>query len=214
MKKINRIQITAISIFSIFILTACGLMELYSDILGGDQLTVEEQVQATLTAVALEKELESTSTPEVEPTPSATAETPTSTAPSFGTLSGQLAYPSEFIPPQRVVAFDTEDLDTYFVTEVQSGSTFTLEVPPGTYYVMAYVINPSQVGTPQDYFAAYSQAVLCGLQVECEDHSLVPVEVQPGESVTDIDPIDWYLPPGEDAGWPEDPLKGDTGSIM
>jgi hypothetical protein len=111
------------------------------------------------------------------------------------------------------VAFDVEDLDNYFVTEVQSGSAFSLEVHSGTYYVLAYVINPSQAGTPPDYYAAYSQAVLCGLQAGCDDHSLVPVEVQSGESVTDINPIDWYLPPGEDAGWPEDPLKSGTGSI-
>jgi hypothetical protein len=213
MKKTDRPYILAILLFSIFTLTACGLMDLYSDIIDRDQQTVEEQVQGTLTAVAAEKDLESTKTAAAEPSPSATIDAPTATTPTKGTITGNIAYPSEFLPPQRVVAFDTQDFDSYYVTEVQSGSTFSLEVPPGDYYVLAYVINPSQVGTPPDYHAAYSQAVLCGLQAGCDDHSLVSVEVKAGESVTDIDPIDWYLPPGEDAGWPEDPLKSGTGSI-
>jgi len=170
----NKMWILIISILSVILLTACGLMELYSDLLGGDQQTVEDQVQATLTAIASEKELEATNTPEVKPYPTSTVAPPTGTEPSQGTITGQIAYPSEFLPPQRVVAFDSEDFGTYFVTEVQSGSTFTLAVPPGTYYVLAYVINPSQVGTPPDYYAAYSQAVLCGLQAGCDDHSLVP----------------------------------------
>lgn len=213
MKNTNQIRVVALLILSIFFLTACGLMDLYSDILEGEQPSVEEQVQGTLTAIASEKNLESTKTAEVEPSPSATVEPPTPTEPSLGTISGQIAYPSEFLPPQRVVAFDSEDYATYYVTEVQNGSNYSLEVPPGTYHILAYVINPSQVGTPPDYYAAYSQAVPCGLQAGCDDHSLVPVEVQSGERLTGIDPIDWYLPPGEDAGWPKDPLKSETGTI-
>ena len=210
MKNINRRYIQALLFLSIFTLTACGLMDLFSDIIDGEQPSVEEQVQATLTAIASEKVLEPTET-QVPSTP--TTEIPTETETSQGTITGQIAYPSEFLPPQRVVAFDSEDYDTYYVTEVQTGSTYSLEVPPGTYHVMAYVINPSQVGTPPDYYAAYSQAVVCGLQAGCDEHSLVPVEVQGGERLTGIDPIDWYLPPGEDAGWPEDPLKTGTGTI-
>ena len=213
MKNKKQIKVVVFLILSIFILTACGLMDLYSEILVGDQESVEEQVQATLTAIALEKEMEFTETAEVEPSPTATVEQPTPTEPALGTITGQIAYPSEFLPPQRVVAFNIEDDENYFVTEVQSGSTFTLEVPPGNYYVLAYVINPSQVGTPPDYYAAYSQAVVCGLEAACDDHSLVAVEVQTGENITGIDPIDWYLPPGEDADWPADPLKSGTGTI-
>ena len=213
MKKLYKLRIIAFSFLTIIILTACGLMDLYSNIIDGDKPNVEEQVQGTLTAIASEKALESTRTAEALPSPTATVVTPTATERSLGRITGELAYPSEFLPPQRVVAFDVVNMDTYFVTEVQSGSAFSLEVPPGTYYVLAYVINPSQAGTPPDYYAAYSRAVLCGLQAGCDDHSLVPVEVKAGESVTDINPIDWYLPPGEDADWPEDPVNSGTGSI-
>lgn len=207
MKKLHRIKMIAFLAFSIFILTACGLMDLYRDISGG------EQVQATLTAIASEKAVEPTQIEETQASPTAVEQEPTITQTSQGKIMGQLAYPSEFLPPQRVVAFDTDDSDTYFVTEVQTGRTFTLEVPPGTYYVLAYLINPSHAGASSDWYAAYSQAVECGLTTECEDHSLVMVEVQPGETVTEINPIDWYLPTGEDVGWPTDPLKPERGAI-
>ena len=148
MKITNRISGLAILILSIIFLSACGLMDLYSNLLEGGQKTVEEQVQGTLTAVASENVAEPTHTAVTNLSPTATTraptETPTPTELSWGIISGQIAYPSEFIPPQRVVAFNSDDFDTYFVMEVQSGSTFSLEVPPGDYYVLAYVINPSQ----------------------------------------------------------------------
>jgi len=214
MKKITRIQSLVIVVLLSFVLTACGLMDLYSEISGDDQERVEEMVQATLTAIASGKGADPTQAPsptdEILPTATQTTQATQATS---GFIEGSLSYPSEFLPPQRVVAFDVNNFGTFYMTEVQSGSSYQLEVPPGSYYVLAYLINPSQLGAGPDFFAAYSQAVLCGLQAGCDDHSLVPVEVQPGETLMNIDPIDWYLPPGVDAGWPSDPLRAETGSI-
>jgi len=42
---------------------------------------------------------------------------------------------------------------------------------------------------------SYSQAVPCGLSVDCTDHSLIPVTVNAGQDVTGIDVCDWYGPP-------------------
>jgi hypothetical protein len=213
MSKLNRIQMVLIGILLFIVLTACGLMDLYSEISGDEQESVEEKVQATLTAIASEKGVDPTQAPSpTEALPTVT-QTTQATLASSGFIKGSLSYPSEFLPPQRVVAFDVNDFDIYYLTEVQSGSSYQLEVLPGYYYVLAYLINPSQLGAGPDFFAAYSQTVLCGLQAGCDDHSLVPVEVQPGETMMNIDPIDWYLPPGVDAGWPSDPLKAETGSI-
>ena len=133
--------------------------------------------------------------------------------PQTGTITGQIAYPSEFLPPQRVIAFDANDPSTYFAVEVLSGGSYNLDVPTGTYYVLAYLIDPASLGATPGLFAAYSEMVLCGLQYGCEDHSLVPVEVSGGQTVADIDPVDWYLLPGQDAGWPDDPLQTGTGTI-
>lgn len=132
---------------------------------------------------------------------------------NLGTITGQLSYPSEFLPSQRVVAFNIEDIQIYYAVDVVEGGTYELDVLPGTYVVMAYVIDPETLSAPPGLGAAYSKAVLCGLEVGCDDHGLVPVTVGVDETVSGIDPADWYLPLGEDAGWPDDPTNDATGVI-
>jgi hypothetical protein len=106
-----------------------------------------------------------------------------------GSISGKLSFPSEMIPPLRVVAFRLEDQGYYYVdTSQNQGSYEILGLPPGTYQVVAYV--------DAEFGGGYSQAVLCGLGVECTDHSLVSIVLAEGQSVTGIDPGDWYAPPG------------------
>lgn len=202
MKILNRFQIAIFLALSILILTACGLMDLYSDITEGNQQTVEEQVQGTLTAIASEKDLESTKTAMVAPSPSATVETPTATEPSLGTITGELGYPSEYIPPLRVVAFDVNSADYYYVETLLNQSTYEItDLPAGTYHVLAYVRDEGP-----GISAGYSQAVPCGLTVDCNDHSLIDVLVYPGEVTEGVDPIDYYIQP-EDVDWPEDPTQ-------
>jgi hypothetical protein len=130
-----------------------------------------------------------------------------------GTITGKIAYPSEFLPPQRVIAFDVNDPSVSYAVEIQSGASYSLDVPAGTYYVLAYLIDPVSLGAAPGINAAYSEMVLCGLQYGCDDHSLVPVMVGAGQTVPDIDPVDWYLLPGQDAGWPDDPQQSGTGTI-
>ena len=47
-------------------------------------------------------------------------------------------------------------------------------------------------------------AVPCGLSVECTDHSLIHVQVTPGQDTSDVDIGDWYAP---DGSFPPDPLE-------
>lgn len=190
MKKKHRfLPVIVISLTAVTLLS-CGLM----DIMG------EVTSDATQTAIASQ-----------EGTSEDKAVTPEE--PEMGTITGQVAYPSEFIPPQRVVAFDAADPEIYYSVELQSGGSYSLEVPAGTYVVLAYLIDPAALGATPGLGAAYSEAVLCGLQYGCDDHSLVPVPVSGGQTVADIDPVDWYLLPGQDAGWPDDPLQAGTGAI-
>ncbi len=108
-----------------------------------------------------------------------------------GTIRGHLSYPSEFLPAQRIVAFDAATMafvaDT---TTVDGQGEYELSVPAGDYYVVAYLPD----GT---FSAGYSQAVPCGLTVACTDHSLILVHVDGGAVVEDIDPQDWYADPGD-----------------
>lgn len=107
-----------------------------------------------------------------------------------GAITGSLSYPSEGIPPLKVVAFDAGSGDPVATLETESGqSTYSLSVPMGAYYVVAYTLDGQLAG-------GYTLAVLCGLGAECTDHMLIPVGVAPGIGPEDIDPADWYAPEG------------------
>jgi hypothetical protein len=111
--------------------------------------------------------------------------------PALGGISGQLSYPSSFIPSMVVVAFDAKGPGYYYVITNENSSTYQIDnLPPGSYYVVAYPANDST------YPGGYSQAVPCGLLAECSDHSLIPVNVT-GDAITPgINPGDFYAPPG------------------
>ncbi len=119
------------------------------------------------------------------PTLQALEETAT---PLPGSIRGNLSYPSEWIPPLRVVAINLDTQVVHYVDTEENQATYQIDnLPPGTYHVLAY--------TRDGLFAAgYTQMVLCGLTVECTDHTLLPVTVIGGQVTFDIDPADWYAP--------------------
>lgn len=116
---------------------------------------------------------------------------PTVAAAQGGTIQGSLSYPSEFIPSLAVVAFRLGGPpgDYSFVTTQQGQETYSIPVEAGQYFVVAYILGGGYAG-------GYSQAVPCGLQASCGDHSLIPVTVADGATVTGIDPADWFAPEG------------------
>ena len=71
-------------------------------------------------------------------------------------------------------------------------------VVPGDYFVFSVTRETTSWdprGSSSPHFgAAYTKAVLCGLTLACTDHSVVPVHVGQGETVSGIDPGDWYTP--------------------
>jgi hypothetical protein len=107
-----------------------------------------------------------------------------------GTINGSLSYPSEGIPPLKVVAFDaTSQAPVAFVETKAGQSTYSLPVPFGAYYIVAYTLDGRLAG-------GYTTAVPCGLGVECTNHMLLPVPMLTGVAADDIDPTDWYAPEG------------------
>ncbi|OGK61598.1 hypothetical protein A3G67_01385 [Candidatus Roizmanbacteria bacterium RIFCSPLOWO2_12_FULL_40_12] len=143
----------------------------------------------------------SSSTAKPTPTPSVSVEVqdedveatpePTGEDEKTGEISGVLGFPSEGIPPLSVYAIDTKDgSDFFFIQTAQNQSNFTIEdVEPGTYYVVAYTEDSKLSG-------GWSKMVPCGLSADCKDHSLIPVEVKEGKSITGIEVRDWYSPEG------------------
>jgi len=110
-----------------------------------------------------------------------------------GSISGHLSYPGDFIPELRVVAFAIGQPSLYYyVDTVQNQSIYQiLNIPAGTYQVVAYLLDPASKQT-----GGYSRAVPCGLLNICKDHTLLAVAVSPGEAIGNIDPGDWYAPQG------------------
>jgi hypothetical protein len=117
------------------------------------------------------------------------AVTPQVSGPTGG-IAGRLSYPSESIPPLHIVAFEVGTAARYTVSTQTNQEVFELSgLPPGTYHVVAYAAEGGLA-------AGYSQAVACGLSVDCTDHSLVDILVTPGEVFLGADPGDWYAPEG------------------
>ena len=155
-----------------FLLTAC---------LPVGQLQVEIETPVTgeqsLTEVVVTEE-------SVLPT-----ETPAATeepAPALaGTVTGTVCYPSEFIPAMHAYFrnANTGELTELAIAENQTAYRF--ELPAGTYEAFAY-LQSGELG------GSYSQAVVCGLSVECVDHSLVAFDIQAGQTTEKIDLCDWY----------------------
>ncbi len=100
--------------------------------------------------------------------------------------------------------FSLTDGKAYFVDTAKGQGEYSISVPAGSYYVVSYIYegiagNTGQVdsytlgGGP--FAGGYTQIVPCGLAAGCEDHTLLPVAVAEGQTVT-ADPGDWYAPEG------------------
>lgn len=108
-----------------------------------------------------------------------------------GFIKGALGYPSEYIPAMKVYAQNLNTGITYSVATSINQLQYQLEVPAGSYYVYAMVVDAE--GTSfENYRAYYSEFVTCGMSVDCDSHDPLTVTVTAGESETNIDPIDWY----------------------
>jgi hypothetical protein len=106
----------------------------------------------------------------------------------MGSIAGALSYPSEFLPGLLIIAYRSGTTEYYSITTLDNQGTYQMDnLSPGIYHVVAYY---------QSLSAGYSQAVLCGLRVDCTDHSLIDVVVTAGGLTTDVNPTDWYAPAG------------------
>lgn len=108
--------------------------------------------------------------------------------PTVGSIAGALSYPSEFLPGLLIIAYRSDTTEYYSITTLDNQGTYQMDnLSPGIYHVVAYY---------QSLTAGYSQAVPCGLRVDCTDHSLIDVVVTAGGLTTDVNPTDWYAPAG------------------
>lgn len=110
-----------------------------------------------------------------------------------GQISGQLGYPSEIIPPLDIYAVRVDDPAFFYtIRTTMNQSSYSIAVAPGSYYLLANLAD----SPPDTISGAYTAAVLCGHQIGCDDHTLLAVDVAPGQIVEEIAITDWYAPPG------------------
>jgi hypothetical protein len=123
------------------------------------------------------------------------------TEPQPGVIEGSLSYPSEFIPPDMTICAENLATQKIYCTNKHLKAKkfkykvgYKLEVPPGDYHVFAQLPDPARYGAgyPKDYRAYYSKFVKCGMSADCLDHTPIVVKVKSSETVSGIDPQDWY----------------------
>jgi hypothetical protein len=143
-------------------------------------------------------EVESPPAPSPTPTP-----TPTPTPAPLGTVTGLICYPSEFIPPMTLYFKDVGTSQVFDFAHNDGSMNYSVQLTPSTYVAYAYRTGTNIAGS-------YSQAVPCGLTVNCTDHSLIPFQVTSGMTTQDIDICDYYGDPGDIPPPPQDqaPAEG------
>ena len=118
-----------------------------------------------------------------------------------GVIEGSLSYPSEFIPPDMTICAENLATKKIYSThrhvkakKYQYQVGYKLAVPPGDYHVYAYLPDPARYGASfsKDYQAYYSEFVKCGMSIDCPSHAPIAVRVKSGETISGIDPQDWY----------------------
>ncbi|MGL5830883.1 MAG: S-layer homology domain-containing protein [Candidatus Altimarinota bacterium] len=117
---------------------------------------------------------------------------------SKGWLEGSLSYPSHQLPDDLTVCARNLDTDEQICTtdrlenaKYTYGFGYKMEVTPGTYEVFAFTEMVD--GTLTGYYTEYAR---CGMTIACEqDHTVIMVEIGPGETVEFVDPADWYGEP-------------------
>lgn len=123
-------------------------------------------------------------------------------------IEGTVGYPGDVLLAQAVYAMAIDGSQFYEVETMTFGRRFSVSDPtrgayklkgvaPGDYFVLTAVrdITDPRVKSASGsrrFDAAYTTFVQCGANVNCKDHTLVPVHVDPHEAVTGIDPGDWF----------------------
>ena len=116
-----------------------------------------------------------------------------------GVITGQLMYPSDYIPEDLTVCAESIGDGTALCTAEQlqdelRRTIYRLELPPGDYHVYAKLTDQASFSDAYgpDYRAYYSEFVTCGLLASCTSHAPIVVRVDAGATVDSIDPTDWY----------------------
>lgn len=107
-------------------------------------------------------------------------------------VEGNIGYPSDYVPEVEVVlenVADRSQLRLLVEASYDGESSYSFrDVPDGKYIVFA-------IPTESDIdmlVGGYTNAVPCGLSVDCTDHGFIELDVKGGISLKDVNIYDWY----------------------
>ena len=106
-------------------------------------------------------------------------------------VAGHLGSPAGKLPALTVYAWSLDGAKLHSVTTESGQATFSLDLPPGRYYVFAAPLDP---GAPPIY-GAYTEYAACVHETpaaRCLEHGLKPLTVT-RRPAAPIDLADWYL---------------------
>lgn len=117
-----------------------------------------------------------------------------------GSIAGHLGYPAGSLPAQVVYAISTDGRRFYTVATAYGQSQYKMiGLAEGDYFVLAtlpYLPGfGAHVNANDRFGAGFTKFIECGATVGCADHSLIPVQVVSGTTISGIDPLDWYAGP-------------------
>lgn len=120
-----------------------------------------------------------------------------STAPEFGFIKGNMAYPSEGIPGVMVACAENIETEETICSEKRKGweerVSYSLELPPGKYYVYGKLLpGDDSVGDTQNERVYYTEYMKCGMEASCTSHRRIQLDVRPGETLSGITVGDWW----------------------
>jgi hypothetical protein len=111
-------------------------------------------------------------------------------------IDGSRFYTTEKVGYGNPVPPMDQEWSEYRLMGVATGDYFVFTIPRDpNYHYWEGASRARTSGVPVHFGAAYTKAVPCGLTVNCTDHTLVPVHISAGATVTGIDPSDWARAP-------------------
>ena len=189
--------ILVLSLLAVFT-TQCGPLPdtVTINIVEPTQPDLNQAVQSTFAALTSQAPRKAPATPSPGSSPTAAVTT--------GGIAGQLRYPADNLPAMYVTAYQVGSQKYQFVITNPGQGSYEIDgLAPGTYHVIAYTVGGG--GFPVGLAGGYTQAVPCGLGMNCTDHSLIDVQVEAGQTAVGVVPDDWYAPQGTFQPFPQMP---------
>lgn len=107
-------------------------------------------------------------------------------------VEGYIGYPSDYVPQMEVYLENVEtgaQLKMMVETSFDGESAYCFQdVPDGKYIIFAIPTDPDI----ETLVGGYTNAVPCGLTVDCDDHGYIELDVKNGTHLKDINIYDWY----------------------